>query len=107
MNFKIFIIAIFMLLSSTVVLADEATQPGKIERIQRATNGGTLYVYKADGWGAPSCPTAKFVFIQPTDTSFKETYALLLTAKAADLDIAFQGNCTAADYFELNYTFLL
>ena len=94
---------IFTLLFSAFSFADETTQARIVDRVQM-DDAGTYYFYSEQGWGAPSCPKAPYIFIKKHEIPSSEAMlSLVLSSQAQNRTISGNGNCTDAMHFKLNY----
>lgn len=87
----------FLGLVSTLVFAagpDEYTADKKIANIQTVASTELAYVTNTDGnWGSPSC-NAVYIQLDNSNGQYKTLLAMMMTAKAGDLNIAAFGNCS-------------
>ena len=96
---------IFTLLFSAFSFADEITQKRIVDNIQMDASG-TYYFSSNEGWGAPGCPNAKYIFIRKHQVPASEAMlSLVLSSQAQNRTIFARVNCTDAVHFQLNYIF--
>lgn len=94
---------IFTLLFSAFSFADETTQERLIDDIHISTTG-TYYFKSKQGWGAPGCPNATYIFIRKNQAPASEAIlSLVLSSQAQNRTIYARGNCTDSKHFQLNY----
>ena len=94
-------IAIVMLSFCATGFARETTSKKNIDRLQKSRSN--TYVYNSSGWGAPSCPSAKYAQIPDGLSVYKELFTIALAARVAGDKIFFQGECNGSNYFVVDY----
>lgn len=102
---KIKFVVLLGLIFASNVFAAEYTESKSLDTIQIGTN--MIFFKNESGWGAASCPSAKYIYVR-SDRAWANLFLQLgLEAKSnPGLELKAEGNCDANGHFEIEYLIL-
>ncbi|MEX0334655.1 hypothetical protein [Vibrio tubiashii] len=92
------------LIASQPAMAIEWTEARLVDNIQIDGTGGIYYFKSLEGWGAPGCPNAAFIFYRKHQVPASEgMLSVILASQATNRPIKARGVCTDSHHFQLEY----
>ncbi|MEZ8822890.1 hypothetical protein AB6E04_00930 [Vibrio amylolyticus] len=96
-------ITLMLAMLSFTAHATEWTEPKLVERIH-ITSNGTYYFKVANGWGAPGCMEAPYIFLRKNEAAASEAIlSVILASQATGRVIKARGTCYDKAHFKLEY----